>query len=91
MFSWIMNKITTRQTSGKTPGGRFVSEGQTWNLSENLSEDLPSGAYVIEQYYGNRVLLVRKDARRVTPVGALPVYEIETLDNENFELIKDGR
>ena len=79
-----------RVTEGYTPGGRLVSEGQRWNLKEDIHDELRGGIYIIREWYGDRILLIREDGGRDgLPPGALPIFDLPIMDDLKFELVED--
>ena len=77
-----------RLTSGETPNGRFIAEGQRWNLKKDINKGLRAGVHIIKTYYADSILLIREDDQHFLNQGESPVYYFDIMDNENFELME---
>ena len=99
IVSWLVSNIIVMSTivngqrinSGTTHGGKFIKEGQLWNLKEDIHPELKAGIYIVAQYYDDSILLTREDDKHFHPQGCSPVYYFDILDNPNFELIKENK
>jgi len=78
-----------RITEGETINNRLIKEGQRWELKEDIHEELRRGIHVVKQYCGDRILLLREDYRHDLPQGCSPTFDIDIMDNPNFELITE--
>ena len=90
LILWIYGLFGERITSGPTTLKKNVAEGQRWNLKEDISHELREGIFLVVEYYGDRILLRREDWRHDLPVGVLPIFPIDILDDNRFELVKDN-
>ena len=81
----------TRVTGGLTPEGRHVNEGQIWRLNKDIDKELRTGLFLVAEFYGDRVLLKRKDGRHDLPQGCLPIFDIEIMDRSEFVLLGDAK